>query len=69
MAQITATGTYGPYQWRGGGGTLVTSGTFDSATVQLQYSLDDGLTFTSYPGIVRRGRTLRLKLTFILNLI
>jgi len=52
MAQITSNGTYGPYKWvRGGGGTMVTSGTFDSATVKLQYSMDQGVTKTDYPGI------------------
>ena len=52
MAQITANGNYGPYKWLGnGGGTLVTSGTFDSATVKLQYSLDFGVTKVDYPNI------------------
>lgn len=54
MAQIIVDGYYGPYNWnKGGGGTLVTSGTFDSATVQLEYSLDQGTTWTSYAGLVQ----------------
>ena len=44
MARITSNDTYGPYKWEGGGGTFIVQGTLDSATVTLQYSLDEGTT-------------------------
>jgi len=44
MARITTNGNIGPFDWRGGGGTFITQGTLDGATVALQYSLDHGVT-------------------------
>jgi hypothetical protein len=44
MANITANGTYGPYQWVGGGGDFMALGTWDGAKVELKYSTDDGVT-------------------------
>lgn len=52
MAQITANGDYGPFRLKnGGGGILATQGTFDGATVQMQYSMDLGVTKTNFPGM------------------
>ena len=44
MARITTNGNIGPFDWKGGGGTFITQGTLDGATVALQYSLDHGVT-------------------------
>jgi len=50
MANITHnSGNTGPYKWKGGGGVFQVTGTFDGATIKLQWSNDSGTTWVDYP--------------------
>jgi hypothetical protein len=55
MASITSNGTYGPYKWFGGGGAFTAQGVFDSATVELYFSFDEGVTKTLLTSLTASG--------------